>query len=346
MLRANQSIVIHAARDLRLESRDIVKPGPGEVLINVQAGGICGSDLHYYQHGGFGPIQLREPMILGHEVSGLVAALGAGIDNLEIGQLVAISPSRPCHSCSYCLQDQKNHCINMQFYGSAMPFPHIQGAFQQQLIAGATQCVRAEGLTASQAAMAEPLAVCLHAIAQAGDLRGKTVLITGCGPIGCLSVLAARHAGAARIVATDLSDYTLKMALTCGADLALNTLTTPSALQPYQAEKGQIDIHLECSGAASALAAGVACLRPSGTLVQLGLGGDMKVPMQAITAKEITLRGSFRFHAEFGVAVALMQEGAIVVDPLITHSFGMDALTEAFETATDRSQAMKVQLRF
>ena len=182
MLRANQSIVIHAARDLRLESRDIVKPGPGEVLINVQAGGICGSDLHYYQHGGFGPIQLREPMILGHEVSGLVAALGAGIDNLEIGQLVAISPSRPCHSCSYCLQDQKNHCLNMQFYGSAMPFPHIQGAFQQQLIAGATQCVRAEGLTASQAAMAEPLAVCLHAIAQAGDLRGKTVLITGCGP--------------------------------------------------------------------------------------------------------------------------------------------------------------------
>lgn len=256
MLRANQSIVIHAARDLRLESRDIVKPGPGEVLINVQAGGICGSDLHYYQHGGFGPIQLREPMILGHEVSGLVAALGAGIDNLEIGQLVAISPSRACHSCSYCLQDQKNHCLNMQFYGSAMPFPHIQGAFQQQLIAGATQCVRAEGLTASQAAMAEPLAVCLHAIAQAGDLRGKTVLITGCGPIGCLSVLAARHAGAARIVATDLSDYTLKMALTCGADLALNTLTAPSALQPYQAEKGQIDIHLECSGAASALAAG------------------------------------------------------------------------------------------
>jgi L-idonate 5-dehydrogenase len=272
--------------------------------------------------------------------------LGAGIDNLEIGQLVAISPSRACHSCSYCVQDQKNHCLNMQFYGSAMPFPHIQGAFQQQLIAGATQCVRAEGLTASQAAMAEPLAVCLHAIAQAGDLRGKTVLITGCGPIGCLSVLAARHAGAARIVATDLSDYTLKMALTCGADLALNTLTAPSALQPYQAEKGQIDIHLECSGAASALAAGVACLRPSGTLVQLGLGGDMNVPMQAITAKEITLRGSFRFHAEFGVAVALMQEGAIVVDPLITHSFGMDALTEAFETATDRSQAMKVQLRF
>ena len=156
MLRANQSIVIHAARDLRLESRDIAKPGPGEVLINVQAGGICGSDLHYYQHGGFGPIQLREPMILGHEVSGLVAALGAGIDNLEIGQLVAISPSRACHSCSYCLQDQKNHCLNMQFYGSAMPFPHIQGAFQQQLIAGATQCVRAEGLTASQAAMAEP----------------------------------------------------------------------------------------------------------------------------------------------------------------------------------------------
>ena len=346
MLRSNQSIVIHAARDLRLEQREITGPGKGEVLVNVQAGGICGSDLHYYQNGGFGPIQLREPMVLGHEVSGTVAALGTDVDNLHIGQLVAISPSRPCHTCHYCLGGQENHCLNMRFYGSAMPFPHIQGAFQQQLIAEEGQCIPADGLTAGQAAMAEPLAVCLHAIKQAGHLDGKTVLITGCGPIGCLGVLAARQAGAGRIIVTDLSDYTLNMAQICGADIALNTKTTPNALNPFQAEKGQIDIHLECSGAASALSTGVTCLRPGGILVQLGLGGDMTVPMQAITAKEITLRGSFRFHSEFATAVGFMQSELIVVDPLITHSFEISEVDKAFDTAADRSQAMKVQLTF
>ncbi|WP_299031606.1 L-idonate 5-dehydrogenase [uncultured Sulfitobacter sp.] len=346
MTAPNQSIVIHAAHDLRIEARDVPTPAAGEVLVEMQAGGICGSDLHYYNHGGFGPIQLREPMVLGHEVSGRIAALGEGVDGLHVGQLVSVSPSRPCQACTYCLRGQQNHCMNMRFYGSAMPFPHIQGAFQQRLVAQASQCVPADGLTPAQAAMAEPLAVCLHAIRQAGDMVGKTVLITGCGPIGCLSILAARRAGAATIIATDLSDYTLALARSCGADHALNTAMQSEALGPYQTDKGQIDVHLECSGAAPALASGVACLKPGGMLVQLGLGGDMTVPMQAMTAKEITLRGSFRFHSEFATAVAMMQSGLIQVDPLITHSFAISDCVNAFETASDRSRAMKVQLVF
>ena len=346
MLHSCSSIVIHAAGDLRVEPQEVAAPGAGEVLIQMQAGGICGSDLHYYHHGGFGPIKLREPMVLGHEVSGVIRALGTGTGDLQKGQLVAVSPSRPCHSCAFCAKGQHNHCLNMRFYGSAMPFPHIQGAFQEHLIVSAAQCAPAEGLTAAQAAMAEPLAVCLHAVAQAGDLTGKTVLVTGCGPIGALCILAARHAGAARIVATDLSDYTLSMAQLCGADTALNTAKDPQSLEAFQTDKGQIDVHLECSGAAAALAAGVTCLRPGGVLVQLGLGGDMTVPMQALTAKEITLRGSFRFHEEFFTAVKLMQSREIALDHLITHSFPISEAIKAFKTASDRSQAMKVQLQF
>jgi L-idonate 5-dehydrogenase len=342
----NQAIVIYAAKDLRVESRDAPRPKAGEVLIEMQAGGICGSDLHYFNHGGFGPIQLREPMVLGHEVAGQITALGDEVTGLKVGQRVAVSPSRPCQTCEYCLKGQQNHCLNMRFYGSAMPFPHIQGAFQQQLTALASQCVPADGLSSAEAAMAEPLAVCLHAIRQAGDLVGKKVLITGCGPIGCLSILAARRAGAGRIIATDLSDYTLDMAKGCGADEVLNTAKEPKALDPFQTDKGHIDVHLECSGAAPALAAGVACLRPHGTLVQLGLGGDMTVPMQAMTAKEIILRGSFRFHHEFATAVQMMQAGLIEVGPLITHSFPIEDALKAFETAGDRSRAMKVQLSF
>jgi L-idonate 5-dehydrogenase len=343
---SSQAVVIHGARDLRVEHLDTPKPAAGEVLLDMKAGGICGSDLHYYNHGGFGTVRLREPMVLGHEVSGVVAALGDDVDDLKVGQLVAVSPSRPCQNCEYCLRGHQNHCLNMRFYGSAMPFPHIQGAFRKSLVVMANQCVAADGLTPGQAAMAEPLAVCVHGVRQAGDLVGKTVLVTGCGPIGVLAIMAARRAGAAHIIATDLSDYTLSVARNCGADVALNTKADPDALSPYSRDKGRIDVHLECSGAAAALAAGVSVLRPRGTVVQLGMGGDMTVPMQAITAKEITLRGSFRFHDEFATAVQFMQSGLINVDPLITHSFNLNEVVDAFDMASDRSQAMKVQITF
>jgi L-idonate 5-dehydrogenase len=342
-----RAIVIHAAQDLRIEDQEpTTAPGSGDVLVDIAIGGICGSDLHYYNHGGFGAVRLREPMVLGHEVSGRIAAIGPKVDDLMVGQLVAVSPSRPCSVCQYCLRGQPNHCENMRFYGSAMPFPHIQGAFRQQLLAHASQCVPADGLSPEIAAMAEPLAVCLHAVRQAGDLIGKTVLITGCGPIGALTILAARRAGAGQIIATDLSALTLGMASHCGADVVLNLAQDVDALTPYTAGKGQVDVHFECSGAASALASGVSALRPAGILIQLGMGGDMTVPMQAITAKELTVRGSFRFHKEFATAVSMLQKGLIDVSPLITHRFDLDDAVDGFEMAKDRTQAMKVQIAF
>ncbi len=341
-----KTLTIHAAHDLRLEDHAIDPLGPGQLRLRLATGGVCGSDLHYYNHGGFGAVRLREPMILGHEVSAYVEALGQGVTGFTPGQLVAVSPSRPCATCQYCLEGLPNHCLNMRFYGSAMPFPHIQGAFREVLIADASQCVDATGLTPGEAAMAEPLAVTLHATTRAGQMLGKRVLVTGCGPIGILSILAARRAGAAEIVATDLSDFTLGIACSCGADLALNTRSTPDALAPYTANKGYFDVLYECSGAAPALAAAISCLRPRGTILQLGLGGDMTLPMMAITAKELDLRGSFRFHPEFATGVKLMQSGLINVKPLITHTVPLAKAETAFKLASDRAVAMKAQITF
>ena len=340
-----RSIVIHGERDLRIEDGPAETPGPGQVQVRMAAGGICGSDLHYYLHGGIGTaIRVREPLVLGHEVSGHVAALGPGVEGLSVGQLVAISPSRPCGQCRYCLDGLPNHCLDMRFYGSAMPFPHIQGAFREVLVADASQCVPADGLTPAEAAMAEPLAVCLHGTRQAGEMVGRAVLVTGCGPIGILSILCARRAGADLIVATDLSDFTLEMAQRAGADVTVDMRT--GDLSAYEAEKGTFDVLYECSGAAPALAAAIPAMRPGGTIVQLGLGGDMTIPMQALTAKELSLRGSFRFHEEFATGVSLMRKGLIDVAPFVTHSFPIDDVIEAFETAGDRSRAMKAQIAF
>ncbi|WP_137130743.1 L-idonate 5-dehydrogenase [Rhizobium sp. FY34] len=341
-----KAIVAHGAKDLRIEDRPLDKPGPGEVRLRLATGGVCGSDLHYYNHGGFGTVRLKEPMILGHEVSAYVEELGAGVSGFTLGQLVAVSPSRPCRTCRYCQQGLHNQCLNMRFYGSAMPFPHIQGAFRESLVADQLQCVAADGLTPGEAAMAEPLAVVLHATRRAGEMLGKRVLVTGCGPIGVLSILAARRAGAAEIVATDLSDFTLSLAAKVGADRVINTAKEPDALVAYGADKGTFDVLYECSGAQPALVAGIAALRPRGVIVQLGLGGDMSLPMMAITAKELELRGSFRFHEEFATGVGLMQKGLIDVKPLITHTVGLDEALSAFEIASDRSQAMKAQIAF
>ena len=339
-----KSIVIHAARDLRVEERPEETPGPGQVRIRLLRGGICGSDLHYYNHGGFGTVRLREPMILGHEVSGRIEALGEGVEHLEEGQLVAVSPSRPCGACRFCREGSFNHCLHMRFYGSAMPFPHVQGAFREVLVAEAAQCAPADGLSPGAAAMAEPLAVALHAVRRAGPLLGRSVLVTGCGPIGILAILAARRAGADLIVATDLSEFTLGMARRAGADET--AAAGPDALSAHEADKGSFDVLFECSGAAAALAGAVPALRPGATVVQLGLGGDMTLPLQAMTAKELVLKGSFRFHEEFFTGVSLMRKGLIDVAPFITQTFALDEAEAAFRTAGDRTRAMKAQIAF
>ena len=342
-----KAVVIHAARDLRIEERDQEKAGPRQVEVNIEAGGICGSDLHYYNHGGFGRVRVREPMILGHEVAGTIQAVGEGVSDLAAGDRVAISPSRPCNACVYCLQGQQNQCLNMRFYGSAMPMPHIQGAFRQRLVVEAWQCHKiASGVSINDAAFAEPFAVTLHAVARAGSLLGSRVLVTGCGPIGALCVMAARAHGAREIVATDLADSVLEKAAQVGADRTINIAREPEQLEVLSANKGYFDVQFEASGNERAVRTGLEVLKPRGVLVQLGLGGDVSIPQNVVVAKEIEMRGTFRFHEEFALAVDLINKRAVDMTPLLTAAYGVDDAKSAFEIAGDRSRSMKVQLSF
>ncbi len=342
-----RALVIHKAHDLRIEDRALAALGPYDVEVAIKRGGICGSDLHYWKHGGFGVIRLQEPMILGHEVAGVVAAVGAAVTGVALGDQVAVSPSRPCEHCRYCRLGQQNQCLDMRFYGSAMRMPHIQGAFREQLIAEEWQCVKvAPVLSLEEAAMAEPLAVALHAISRAGDLVGARVLVTGCGPIGALVILALRAHGVREIVATDVADNTLALARQIGADTTVNMASNAAAFDRYAQDKGTFDIQIEASGAEAAVRDGVRALKPRGTLIQLGLGGDIAIPQNAIVAKELTVRGSFRFHNEFALAVDLLNRRRIDVRPLLTEVIPLNRANDAFALAADRSRAMKVQLAF
>jgi len=342
-----KAVVIHSAKDLRIEEREAESLAAGQVEVAIEAGGICGSDLHYYNHGGFGTVRLREPMILGHEVAGTIRALGAGVSNLAVGDRVAVSPSRPCNACEYCLKGQQNHCLNMRFYGSAMPMPHIQGAFRERLVAEAWQCHKvADGVSINEAAMAEPFAVTLHAVNRVGSLADKRVLVTGCGPIGALAIIAARAHGAREIVATDVMDAVLKKALEVGADRVINVAENPQDLSAYSANKGYFDVQFEASGNERAVRSGLEVLRPRSTVVQLGLGGDVSIPQNMVVAKEIEMKGTFRFHEEFGLAVDLIGKRRVDLKPLLTGTFPLNDAVTAFEVAGDRNRSMKVQIDF
>ena len=340
--------VIHEAKDLRIETREIPELEANEVLIRFGAGGICGSDLHYFAHGGVGDFKLREPMVLGHEVSGEVVKRGSDVSSLKVGDHVAVDPSRPCRACDYCLAGRSNLCRNMRFFGSAALFPHVQGGFSEFFKVADFQChVVPENIGYHVVACAEPLAVTLHAVSRVGSLMGANVLITGSGPIGVLTVAAAKLAGASQITVTDLFDEPLAIALEMGATKAVNTATDPEKLEEFQANKGIFDVTFEASGNAKALETCVLSTRPGGSMVQIGIlpPGMTNAPINRMLAKELNFFGTFRFHQEFKWAVDALTSERINVNPILTAQFGFQDAVSAFELAADRQKAMKVSLR-
>jgi L-idonate 5-dehydrogenase len=225
--------------------------------------------------------------------------------------------------------------------------PHIQGAFRQRLVAEAWQCHKVgDRVSIHEAAMAEPFAVTLHGVNRAGALTDKRVLVTGCGPIGALAIIAARAHGAREIVATDVMDAVLLKAMSIGADRVINVANNPEQLAAYSANKGYFDVQFEASGNERAVRSGLEVLRPRSTVVQLGLGGDVSIPQNLVVAKEIEMKGTFRFHEEFGLAVDLISKGRVDLKPLLTGTYRLEDAVEAFEVAGDRSRSMKVQLAF
>ncbi|MEZ5650922.1 MAG: L-idonate 5-dehydrogenase [Burkholderiaceae bacterium] len=339
---------LHAAHDLRIDTLPPpAQPADDEVVVAIAAGGICGSDLHYFHDGGFGPIRVREPIVLGHEVAGTVRAAGAAVSHVRAGDLVAINPSQPCGACEYCRQRLFNQCLNMRFFGSAMTMPHVQGGFREAMLVKGAQCfVLPAGIDAGEAACCEPLSVALHAVNRVGGrLDGRSVLVMGSGPIGSLCVAAARHAGAAEIVATDLFDPPLRAAAAMGATQTLNLRARPDALEARAAAKGSFDVVFECTAAQAAIDTAVRVLRPRGTLVQVGVSGERQVALNMLVAREIHWIGTHRFHEEFAQAAELIGRRTIDVRPIITGSYPLDDCLAAFDAAGDRERAVKVQLR-
>jgi L-idonate 5-dehydrogenase len=343
-----RACVLHAQEDVRIETIEVGEVGPQQVLVRIGAGGICGSDIHYYWEGGIGTIRVSEPIVMGHEVAGTVEAVGSKVTRVRPGDRVALNPSRPCGKCIFCLQGLQQHCLEMQYFGSAIRKPHTNGGFRDFLVAEDFQCeLVGDQVSIGEAACAEPLSVGLHAVNQAGNLLGKRVLVTGAGPIGALLIGAVRLAGAQEIVATDLSDVPLRVAAAMGASCVINAAQEPDRLlETYSADKGYFDVVFECTGAGAVLKETFPVIRPRGTIVQVGVCGAAEIPINALVGKELKLLGTHRFHHEYAVAARLIRERRIDVSPVISTTLPMERIAEGFSIARDRSSQMKVILSF
>ncbi|MEM9575696.1 MAG: L-idonate 5-dehydrogenase [Pseudomonadota bacterium] len=338
---------LHSAHDLRLEKQTLRAPGRLEVQVAVGAGGICGSDLHYYHDGGIGQIRVREPIILGHEAAGRVVEVGEGAEGLSVGDLVAINPSLPCNRCKFCRKGEKNHCAEMKFMGSAYRTPHEQGMFRDLINIPAVRAHRfSNPVPLREAACAEPLAVCLHAASRAPELGGARVLVTGAGPIGALMTSVVAQANPAELVVTDLHDHPLSIAQKLGAMETINVTNQSEKTDVFTKGKGHFDVVFECTGASAAIRGALEMLRPGGTMVLVGVAGEVALPLNVVVSKEVRMVGTHRFHPEFSDAVQMIDAGLIDVTPIISRTFDASDVAAAFAAASDRSSALKVQLSF
>lgn len=344
-----KACVIHGIEDMRLEDRPAEALGPHGVRVRVRAGGICGSDLHYFYEGRVGNFVIKEPLIPGHEFSGEVAETGPAVRRVKPGDRVAVNPGRACGHCEFCRRGEINLCANVFFMGSASKFPHMQGGFRESVAVEESQCTAVPGsVPFTTIAFAEPLSVALHAIRLAGPLLGKRVLVSGAGPIGLLIVMAARHAGARSVTSVDIVDATLRAAKAVGAAHALNLRTNPDAARDLAATHDGFDVIIEASGAPAALVSAINIAKRGGTIVQVGtLPHDgLMAPLNLVMAKELTLKGAMRFGVEFDWAVDLLTSGALDVRPLLTGEFPAERAAQAFALARDRTAGLKVMLTF
>ncbi|MBK7530961.1 L-idonate 5-dehydrogenase [Piscinibacter sp.] len=333
---------IHAAKDLRLDEVADAALGEHEVEMRLGAGGICGSDLHYFGHGRVGAFVLREPLIPGHEASGIVLRVGSAVTRVKPGDKVAVNPSHACGQCDYCLGGRFNLCRRMFFLGSASVFPHAQGLFRERFVLGQAQLTPVhEDISLGELACAEPLSIGLHAVHRAGVLTGKTVLITGGGTIGSMCVIAARLAGAAQVMVCDIAERPLAIAQQVGADRLIRSDQVDAASLADIA-----DISIEAAGSPAALATCLAATRRGGRIVQVGTlpAEGVQFPANSIMARELDYIGAFRAAHAFDWAVQYLRTRRVDVRPLLSAQLPLSRAAEAFALAADRSRSTKVQL--
>ncbi len=329
-----RAAVLTATRTIALEERTVPVPGPGEVLVRVTAVGVCGSDVHYYEHGRIDDFVVTEPLVLGHEAGGQIVAVGSNVDPDRVGTRVSIEPQRPDPSSSWVLEGHYNLDPSIAFYAT----PPIDGAFAEYVtIQSQFAYAVPDSVSDEAAALFEPLSVGIAAARKARLTAGETVLIAGAGPIGLVTAQVARAYGATHVLVSEPDPIRRERALKFGAT---------QVLAPDDDLAGtRIDVFVDASGVPAAISAGLNALRPGGRAVLVGMGTSVApAPLSVIRNRELEVTGVFRYANTWPTARELVASGAVDLDRMVTARFPLAQATAALETSS-RPDSIKVIVR-
>jgi L-iditol 2-dehydrogenase len=319
---------------VELEQATIPQPGPHQVLVEVAAVGICGSDVHYFDHGRIADFIVKEPLVLGHEASGTIRAVGSAVTDRQSGQRVAMEPQETCGRCKQCLGGRYNLCPDVQFFAT----PPVHGAFAQYVVLDAHRAHPVpDSMSDEAAALIEPLAVGVWANQKAAVQPGDRVLVTGAGPVGLLCADVARSRGASWVGVSDTNQFRLETATERGA-----TQVIDAAAGPLHEQVEPVDVILECSGATPAVLAAFAAVAPAARVILVGMGAsEMELPVAQIQIMELVVTGTFRYANAYPAAIALAASGAVDLDGLVTGQYGLAQAAEALQVAKRDSTTLK-----
>jgi L-iditol 2-dehydrogenase len=303
-----------------------------QVLVKVESVGICGSDVHYYKHGAIGPYIVEKPIILGHELSVVITAVGSDVAQSRIGSRVAVEPQRACKVCKQCQAGRYNLCPDIEFYAT----PPVNGAFCEYVKIQSTFAYDIPAnISFDAAALVEPMSVCIWAAQKAQIKNDTTVLIAGAGPIGVIMAQVARAFGASEVVVTDVVDSRLDFVKKYGATKTINT-------SKESLGSNKFDVFVDACGIPSAVHAGILSTGPAGRALLVGLGSDeMLLPISHIQNNEIMVTGVFRYTNTWPIGIEFLASGKVNLDAIVTHHFGLDEVEQGLKT-TALPGAMKV----
>lgn len=341
MNQTNLGAVLHGVDDLRVEEIATPTPDDNEVLVAMKSVGICGSDVHYWQHGRIGSFVVAGPLVLGHESSGVIVEVGRAVSHLQPGDRVALEPGVPCRTCTFCKTGRYNLCPDVRFFAT----PPVDGSMAQYVVHSADFCYRLpDHVSLDEGAMLEPLSVGVHACRRGGVGPGSRVLVMGAGPIGLATLLAARASGAAFVAVTDLKRSRLEIAREMGADATIYADSEDVLGGLAEAADGQFDTSVDCTGAEEAVRTAIHATKSGGTVLLVGLGPDeMQLPIVEAATREVDIRGLFRYANTYPTALSMVASGQVDLGPMVTHHFPLEDVMSAFRVARDATDgAVKV----
>ncbi|MCD6155519.1 MAG: NAD(P)-dependent alcohol dehydrogenase [Candidatus Atribacteria bacterium] len=337
-----KAVYLEKVREFKIREIDVPEPGPGEVLIRVKAVGICGSDVHYYEHGRIGKFVVESPIILGHEAAGEVVQVGEGVTSLKVGDRVAMEPGVPCRKCKYCKTGRYNLCPEVKFWAT----PPIDGAFREYVVHPADFCFKLpSNVSFEEGAMFEPLAVGLWAVEKANPRPENSVAILGVGTIGMMTLQSVKAVGVSNITVFDVSPHKLNIAEEIGAKVVL--CKKDDTLKMYDEYKDSFDVVFETAGSSITASQSVKLVAPGGTIVYVGLPPEDAVPinLNLLISKEVTVKTVFRYANMYPRALELVSKGKIKLSQLISKRFHLEQLQEAFEyTIQNKDKVIKTMI--